>query len=236
VQGRYRSKRQDTIYGYDRKEQFKAQPANNLNDSSDIAQRKADLRRAMRTRLAAFTPQENEAQSRSLLEMLMSADSWTEGAGVVAMFGGLKSEPDLLPLLPWLRERGIQVAFFAIGEEGVLHPHLVRDAGDLVTGVHGVLMPNVSNCPRVNETEIDVVLVPGLAFSFRDGARLGRGKGYYDRVLAKLRPDAKTIGVGFLVQMIEFIPREKHDKCVHLIVSESGWREIPASTQAGSSI
>ncbi|MCE9519416.1 MAG: 5-formyltetrahydrofolate cyclo-ligase [Verrucomicrobia bacterium] len=197
-----------------------------MNDSSDIVRRKAEMRREMRALLAAFTPQQIEARSSSLVAWLRSDDSWLEGAGVVAMFGGLRVEPDLLPLLPWLVERGRRVAYFVLGENGVMYSHLVCDKGELVAGIHGVLMPDVSMCPPVNEAELDVVLVPGLAFSFRDGARLGRGKGYYDRVLAKLKPDARVIGVGFSVQMIESIPREPHDQCVQLLVSEDGWRKV----------
>ncbi len=180
----------------------------------------------MRALLADLTPQQIEAWSRSLVKWLMLADLWTKGAGAVALFGGLKSETDLLPLLLWLRDLGKEAVFFAIGEEGVMHPHRVRHAGELVTGAHGVLMPDVSKCPRVDEANLDVVLVPGLAFSVRDGARLGRGKGNYDRVLAQLRSDARVIGVGFSVQMIESIPREPHDKCVHSLVSEDGLMEI----------
>lgn len=187
----------------------------------------------MRALLAGLTPRQVETRSSRLVQLLISTASWLERVRTVALFGGLKSEPDLLPLLDWLSENGRQVVYFFVGEEGVMHPHRVRHAGELVTGVHGVLMPDVFRCPRVDEADLDVVLVPGLAFSVRDGARLGRGKGYYDRVLAQLRPDARLIGVGFLEQMIESIPCEPHDRRVHSLVTEDGWR---TPSQAGSSI
>lgn len=180
----------------------------------------------MRGMLADISSLQMEEWSRNLVVQLTSAGSLLGSAGVVALFGGLKTEPDLLPLLPWLQERGRRTVFFAVGENGEMRPHLVRHAGELVTGLHGVLMPDVSLCSRVDAGEIDVVLVPGLAFSVRDGARLGRGKGYYDRVLAQLRPDAGSIGAGFSAQMIEFIPREPHDRCVQALVSEEGWSAV----------
>lgn len=198
-----------------------------LNPFDDIPHGKAGLRRKMRARLAEITPQQREAWSRRIVEWLTAADSWVENAGVVALFGGIKTEPDLLPLLPWLWERGRQAAFFAVGESGVMQPHLVREPGSLVTGLFGVLMPDVSKCPRVDEADLGVVLVPGLAFSVRDGARLGRGKGYYDRVLARLGTDARAIGTGFSVQMIHSVPREPHDVRMQSLVCEDGWRTVP---------
>ncbi len=185
------------------------------------------MRREMRALLADISLQQKEAWSLRLVECLMSATkTWTKDVGVVALFGGLKTEPALLPLLPWLWENGRQAAFFAIESDGVMHPYLVRHEGELVVGAYGVLMPDVSMCPRIDVADLDVVLVPGLAFSFCDGSRLGRGKGYYDRVLAQLRPDARVIGVGYSVQIAKFIPREQHDKCVHSLVSEDGWLDI----------
>ena len=112
-----------------------------------------------------------------------------------------------------------------------MRPHQVPDAAALVPGPFGVLMPDVSKCPRLDEADLGIVLLPGLAFSIRDGARLGRGKGYYDRVLARLRPGARAIGVGFSVQMMESVPREPHDVCVHALVSEEGWRTVPSDNR-----
>jgi 5-formyltetrahydrofolate cyclo-ligase len=109
-----------------------------------------------------------------------------------------------------------------------MKPHLVRDAGDLVTGAYGVLIPEISHCPAVPEEELAAVLVPGLAFSIRDGARLGRGKGYYDRVLARLRPGARVIGVGFSIQMLNDVPHLAHDRCMDSLVCENGWRTTGA--------
>lgn len=182
----------------------------------------------MRALLSELQPGQRESGSRRIVEWLTASDSWLENAGVVSLFGGISTEPDLLPLLPWLRERGRRAAFFAIGEAGVMRPHLVPDAAALVPGPFGVLSPEVSKCPPLDASELGIVLLPGLAFSIRNGARLGRGKGYYDRVLTRLSPGARAIGVGFSVQMIESVPREPHDVCVGSLVSEEGWRAVPS--------
>ena len=68
--------------------------------------------------------------------------------------------------------------------------------------------------------EIDIIIVPGLAFTL-DGKRLGRGGGYYDRALAELREDALSVGVCFGFQLLETLPTELHDKSVHLVLHSS---------------
>lgn len=68
---------------------------------------------------------------------------------------------------------------------------------------------------------VDVVLVPGLAFT-ADGWRLGQGGGWYDRFLPMLRPDAVKVGVAFAAQIATALPVEPHDVAVDVVVTEAG--------------
>jgi 5-formyltetrahydrofolate cyclo-ligase len=70
-------------------------------------------------------------------------------------------------------------------------------------------------------TAVDVVIVPGVAFT-PDGARLGQGGGWYDRFLAAVRAECTSIGVGFDPQVVEMLPTEPHDIRLDSIVTESG--------------
>ena len=67
----------------------------------------------------------------------------------------------------------------------------------------------------------DVVIVPGLAFTSQ-GDRLGQGGGWYDRFLVAVRPNCRTIGVGFAEQIIDALPVEAHDIRLDHVVTESG--------------
>jgi 5-formyltetrahydrofolate cyclo-ligase len=67
--------------------------------------------------------------------------------------------------------------------------------------------------PLVDPMDIDLVIIPALGFD-TDGFRLGRGGGYYDRLIPKLSAQAKTIGVIARELMIQKLPREPHDKAV----------------------
>ena len=76
--------------------------------------------------------------------------------------------------------------------------------------------------PPVDPALVDLILVPGLAFT-RDGARLGRGGGYYDRLLANCPPRTRRIGVCFAAQIVATLPVEAHDQCVERVITESSF-------------
>jgi 5-formyltetrahydrofolate cyclo-ligase len=75
--------------------------------------------------------------------------------------------------------------------------------------------------PIVAPESVDLFLVPGLAFTAA-GARLGRGGGYYDRLLPLRRAASTALGVCFALQIVAAIPREPHDQVVDAVVTEDG--------------
>lgn len=81
--------------------------------------------------------------------------------------------------------------------------------------------PAWDDCPRASLTEVGLLLVPGMAFC-PDGRRLGRGRGYYDRLLAACPSSTRTVGLCFRCQLLEDLPAEPHDRPVQAVLSESG--------------
>lgn len=71
----------------------------------------------------------------------------------------------------------------------------------------------------VDPTELDVVMVPGVAFG-RDGQRMGNGQGYYDRLLASVRPDCPLIGLAYECQIVDGLIMGPHDVFMDLVVTE----------------
>lgn len=91
---------------------------------------------------------------------------------------------------------------------------------DLEPGVLGISEPRRDR-PEHPPESVDWALIPGLAFD-EDGYRLGRGGGYYDRLLPRLRPDATCWAFGFDVQLLEhLLPRESHDAPVNGVATPS---------------
>jgi 5-formyltetrahydrofolate cyclo-ligase len=146
-------------------------------------------------------------------------------ARTILCFASFRSEVDTTPFIDWCLERGIAVALPRIVGPHHLEAFAVSDPQrDLVAGTWGVPEPRSAQ-PLVDPTAIDVVIVPGSAFD-RAGRRMGYGGGFYDTFLARLRPDAYRIGIGFDLQMVERVPCEAHDLCVDLVVTESCAIEI----------
>jgi 5-formyltetrahydrofolate cyclo-ligase len=78
---------------------------------------------------------------------------------------------------------------------------------------------------------IDVVIVPGLAFT-ASGERLGQGGGWYDRFLAETREDCTVIGVAFAEQIVDEIPCEPHDRRVDVVVTDEGRADALGETSS----
>ncbi len=88
--------------------------------------------------------------------------------------------------------------------------HLTFHSGnDHRPGAFGILEPHHES-PEVPLQEIDAFICPGLAFD-KSGGRLGRGRGFYDRLLAQTRPDALKIGICFEFQLVPDTFSEPHD-------------------------
>lgn len=94
---------------------------------------------------------------------------------------------------------------------------------DLEKGHFGILEPVKEIHCEVSPWEIDLVVVPGVAFS-RDRHRIGYGAGYYDRFLQQVRESCLKVGIAFECQMVDSIPVEAHDIPLDLIITEE--REI----------
>jgi 5-formyltetrahydrofolate cyclo-ligase len=88
---------------------------------------------------------------------------------------------------------------------------------DIFTGKFGVSEP-VPECGAVPLNRFDLVLVPGMAFDL-SGNRLGRGKGFYDRILSET--SGVKCGVAYDFQLLETIPTEAHDARVNFIFTPS---------------
>lgn len=85
---------------------------------------------------------------------------------------------------------------------------------------YGFMQP-VADAPRVEVEEIDLALVPGRVFD-RQGARIGRGAGYYDALLSQLKPAALKVGVCPSSLITEHLPTDEHDVPMTHLASELG--------------
>jgi 5-formyltetrahydrofolate cyclo-ligase len=96
-----------------------------------------------------------------------------------------------------------------------IRPCILEDKTELVKGTYGICEP--ARKKFVNLKDIDLVLVPGLAFD-KQGNRLGRGKGCYDYFLKRLPKDTPTIGLAFDFQILSCLPATISDVKVQRLI------------------
>ena len=185
---------------------------------------KADWRRQVRESVRALSPEERATASHTLCERLRALPIWQQSRTVLC-FAPLADEPNITPLIQETIEAGKQVAlprFDATSQK--YRPACVSAVSELVAGAFGTLEPG-AECPALALNPLDLILVPGVAFDFA-GRRLGRGKGYYDRLLAEV--PGHRCGVAFDRQLVARLPEEPHDMRVDSILTPTRWLQVRA--------
>ncbi|MBX3401208.1 MAG: 5-formyltetrahydrofolate cyclo-ligase [Gemmataceae bacterium] len=113
---------------------------------------------------------------------------------------------------------------YCIVETNELELFLLEDMSELVEGAYKILEPKAElrTLPNkiVRPEDLDLVMVPGTAFDPK-GGRMGQGKGYYDRLLARVRPDAPLVAIAFDCQIFDEIPVSAHDVFMDKVLTES---------------
>ena len=184
---------------------------------STITAEKARLRRQALDWLATLSSQARIAGDEALFRRFLALPQ-IESVRTVLLYHGMDTEPDTVRLLPPLWDIGKQVCLPRCLPGNQMEARLVQRDSTLVRHPYGMLEPG-PDCPLIPPDQIDLVLVPGLAFD-RSGGRLGRGGGYYDRWLAGFSGITAALCRDGL--LMEAIPRLPHDLGVNLVVTETG--------------
>ena len=102
-----------------------------------------------------------------------------------------------------------------------LQLYAVRDpARQLAPGVWGIRQPRTDLCPLVPASQLDFVLVPGVAFT-RQCQRLGYGGGYYDRFIRSFAQRRPLVAAAFSLQILPALPVSERDQSVDCVVTEN---------------
>ena len=185
---------------------------------------KRELRGRLRARLAEYPlARRAEASARACL-LLSEQRVWRE-AKTVLFYAPLGDELDLLPLLREGLAAGKAVALPGLAAgSGVYEVFQIQDlAADCARGKFGVLEPK-PDCPPLPLNLLDMALVPGIGFDLA-GYRLGRGGGYYDRLLSRIT--GAKCGVALDEQVVPQVPVEPHDIRLNYILTPTRWLETP---------
>ncbi|MCJ8330635.1 MAG: 5-formyltetrahydrofolate cyclo-ligase [Lentisphaeria bacterium] len=177
---------------------------------------KTDLRLDLKTRLAKLTAQEHTAHSAAVVTQL--ADLLLHRANTIVAYMHIQHEIDITDFLKQCLRKGKRLAFprYNPAKDDYEIAEIKDLKTDLTLGNFGVKEP-LQACPLL-DTSAAICLVPGLGFSL-NADRLGRGKGFYDNLLANSK--MIKIGIAHHCQIVDDIPREPHDISMDMLLTES---------------
>lgn len=171
---------------------------------------KKELRLHIKTLKKQHSKDELKRQSELILEKLENHKSFIE-AKTVMLYSSLPDEVQTHDFLAkWRNEKKI-ILPTVVGDD-IIPVELTKDT-DFAIGDFNILEPQ-------NEAytgTYDLIVVPGVAFD-KNGNRLGRGKGYYDRFLCK-HLEVKRIGICFDFQFVDEVPTENNDIKMHEVLT-----------------
>jgi 5-formyltetrahydrofolate cyclo-ligase len=155
---------------------------------------------------------QKKLEEKYLLEILWSIISLHKPP-CIGLYAAINHEIDLRSIFKKCQELGIAIAYPRISDD-VMTFHVIDSPEMLRIKTLGILEPDQTT-PLVVP---DLVVVPGLAFT-KDGKRLGRGKGHYDRYLTQYNPH--TVSLAFSWALLEDIPTEPHDVYINKVIWQS---------------
>ena len=157
--------------------------------------------------------------SQAVFCLILESAVWQE-AGQAMLYMPISGEIDVKPLIKKGLEVGKAIALPRFSSKNnVYQPCVIASLGDLVLGKFGIPEPSPGS-QKMDTKQLDLVIVGGVAFD-GFGGRLGRGGGFFDRLLADI--PAKKCGVCFDEQVRPHVPVERHDVKMDMIATPSGW-------------
>lgn len=192
--------------------------------TTDLMEAKGLLRRAAYD--ARNAQPDKDAVSQRAISLLMQLPEY-QAAQTVLWYLDCRSELRTSPALPEAikSDKRIIVPYCTVDEAGANKLGLwwLTSMDELVVGKWKILEPPRERWgepgKELQPEEIDLVIVPGVAFS-RDGGRMGNGQGYYDRMLARVRPDCPLVALCYESQLFDELIVSPHDVFMDKVVTE----------------
>lgn len=190
-----------------------------MTSTEKLAERKKEIRSAAHA--ARREQPDKDAVSRHITDRVMQLPEYQQ-AGCVMWYVDVRAEARTRHALPEAIASGkrIVIPYCVEGELELFH---LESIDELEEGMYKILEPREDlrsvSSKRVRVEELDLILIPGVAFDAR-GGRTGHGKGYYDKLLENAKPETPLISLAFECQMFDEIPMQPHDIYMDKVVTE----------------
>jgi len=187
--------------------------------TTDPHEAKRLARREARLAMEGLSLGQAAEDSQAVCRLILESTAWQE-AGQAMLYMPISGEIDVKALIENGLETGKTIALprFSVEKNGY-GACAIANLGDLVPGKFGIPEPSPGS-QKMDTKQLDLAIVGGVAFDGL-GGRLGRGGGFFDRLLADI--PAKICGVCFDQQVYPDVPLERHDVKMDIIATPSGW-------------
>lgn len=200
---------------------------------SVIQQAKVELRQKILSTRKALSDVERARESQLLAEQLFALPVW-QAAKCVGLYASAPDEVATDSIIQSALDNGKIVALPKVtsnpvipaqvgiqktnNQQSTLIWHTIASLDDLEIGAFGIREPAIMNSKEINPGDLDLLLVPGVAFDLT-GGRLGYGGGFYDRTLQNFT--CPTISLALRCQIVHEVPMEAHDVRVGQVIATS---------------
>ncbi|MCX5642313.1 MAG: 5-formyltetrahydrofolate cyclo-ligase [Candidatus Omnitrophica bacterium] len=177
------------------------------------------MRCAARKKRESLTEKEVAARSERIKKCVLHDPDFKK-AEVIALYASFRNEVNTMNLIKEALSVAKKIGLPKTNiRTRALTFYLVKDLSDLCAGAYGIPEPN-ENCKLLPASEINLVIMPGIAFD-ETGCRIGFGGGYYDRFLRQVPPAIKKIALAYEFQILkEKIPDLAKDAKIDKIITE----------------
>jgi 5-formyltetrahydrofolate cyclo-ligase len=192
-----------------------------MTPTADIAERKKLIRDQAHANRNAQP--DKDPLSEAICDKFMALPEYAAGRTVL-FYLDVRAEVRTRHSLPAALAFGKRIIVPWCNDQGELELFHLTDMSELSVGMYKILepRPELRNLPekQCRPEDLDLVMVPGVAFD-RRGARMGHGKGYYDKLLQHARPDTPLVALAFECQLFPEIPVAPHDIFMDRIITEA---------------
>ncbi len=181
---------------------------------------KSFIRKKILNLLRSQKEEDRFKKSRGILKKLFAMRE-VKQARTILFYASFDGEVETFEMIKQAQRLGKKIALPAIiKDQKKIVPALIENLeDDLQIGPYGIKEPKDVCVRFVGLEQIDLILVPGIAFDKKNN-RLGRGQGYYDRFLSTVPASIPAFGLAFDFQIVECLPRpQKHDVKVSRVIT-----------------
>ena len=193
----------------------------------DVAGRKAALRARVLAARTALTAVQRAAAASSITAAVLTHPE-VVSARTVAAYVSIGTEPATTELLDGLRSRAVRVLVPVLREDLDLDWAIYETRAEMSQEPRGLWTPTGDRLGADAVAQADVVVVPALAVG-RDGTRLGRGGGSYDRALARVPSGRPVLALLYDGELLPEVPAALHDRRVTLVATPAGVTPVGAA-------